>query len=228
MPTKPPEPPVPLPPMAMAPGDVAFLTVTGSAGPDALVDAGVGQTLVVPKREQTWEVEIGARYVFGVIEDERGGLYATMRVAELLHGVGAFRAGDWVSGEAWHEESGIGLFVILGRRHVGLLPADEPHRLTEGDAAEFRIAKVLPDGKPVLSQRGLAHEEISHDADRVLSILRRGRALNVSDRASPEEIRALFGLSKKAFKRAVGHLLKRGDIAIEGDRIVLRGAPSPA
>jgi uncharacterized protein len=128
-----------------------------------------------------------------------------------------------VKGEAWHDEQGIGLFVILARRHVGLLPAEEPHRLAEGDAAEFRIARVLPDGKPVLSRRGLAHEEISGDADLVLSLLSQRSAPKVSDRSSPEEIRALFGLSKKAFKRAVGHLLKRGDVSIVGDQIVVRG-----
>jgi uncharacterized protein len=75
-----------------------------------------------------------------------------------------------------------------------------------------------------VSLRGLAHEEIRSDSDRVLSILTRQAARTVSDRSSPEEIRSLFGLSKKAFKRAVGHLLKRGDIAIEDDHIVLRSA----
>ena len=47
------------------------------------------------------------------------------------------------------------------------------------------------------------------------------------DDGAPEEIRARFGLSKKAFKRAVGGLLKQGAVRIEADgRIVLVAASS--
>ena len=43
--------------------------------------------------------------------------------------------------------------------------------------------------------------------------------LPFDDRVSPEIIRREFGLSKNAFKRAVGHLLKEGKVEIRGKRI---------
>ena len=45
--------------------------------------------------------------------------------------------------------------------------------------------------------------------------------LPFDDKASPEVIRREFGLSKNAFKRAVGHLLKEGKIQIKDRRIYL-------
>jgi predicted RNA-binding protein (virulence factor B family) len=129
-----------------------------------------------------------------------------------------------VDGEAWRKEPGIGVFVILERRFVGLLPEREPHNLQRGQPSSFRIANIWPDGKLELSLRGLAHDELEADAERVLRVLKRARGESISDRSSPEQIRALFGLSKKAFKRAVGRLLKQGEVVIDGDGyLVLAG-----
>jgi predicted RNA-binding protein (virulence factor B family) len=138
-----------------------------------------------------------------------------MRIRELLHEGGDFQVGEWVDGEAWRKEPGIGVFVILERRFVGLLPEREPHALERGEAASFRIANIWPDGKLELSLRGLAHDELREDAERVLEVLRGVSAGSVSERMPPEHIRAEFGLSKKAFKRAVGRLLKAGAVTLD-------------
>jgi predicted RNA-binding protein (virulence factor B family) len=39
----------------------------------------------------------------------------------------------------------------------------------------------------------------------------------VRENAAPDEIRARFGLSKKAFKRAVGRLLRQGAVTMTPD-----------
>ena len=89
--------------------------------------------------------------------------------------------------------------------------------MRRGEQAEFRVAHVQPDGKVELSLRGLGHEEIATDAERILRKLEAGEAPTLSDRTPPEEIRALFGLSKKAFKRAMGGLLKDGRVSFDRD-----------
>jgi predicted RNA-binding protein (virulence factor B family) len=122
---------------------------------------------------------------------------------------------EWVAGEAWRKEPGIGLFVIVENAFVGLLPESEPHALSRGEAARFRITNVLPDGKIELSLRGHAHEEIDGDAARILKEISRPFAPTIGDKASPEEIRGRFGLSKKAFKRAVGRLLRERAVTID-------------
>jgi len=169
----------------------------------------------VPFAEQTRDVHVGERHPVGLYLDDRGRLAGTMRVSEFLRDEGDYDLDEWVEGEAWRNDPDIGLFVILERREVGLVPAYEPHGLSRGEAARFRVANILPDGKIELSLRGHAHEEIENDAARVLAVLERPGAPKVGDRSSPEEIRSLFQLSKKAFKRAVGHLLKERVVAID-------------
>jgi len=80
-----------------------------------------------------------------------------------------------------------------------------------------RVAQILPDGKIELSLRGLARDEMDKDAANVLACLQAAPHTHVSDQSDPEQIRALFGLSKKAFKRAIGRLLKDGKVTRDAD-----------
>lgn len=206
---------------------VAFLQVTGTTRFGAFVEWGPPKELLVPLDEQTRPLEVGDRAPIALGLDDTGRLVGTMRVRERLKAGGDFARDEWVEGEAWREEPGIGLFVILERTRFGLLPASEPHRLRPGDAERFRVARVLPDGKVELSLRGLASDEIANDAARVLEILARPGAARVSDRSSPDELRARFGLSKKAFKRAIGSLLKRGAVDLDPQGFVVVRPPRP-
>jgi predicted RNA-binding protein (virulence factor B family) len=197
-------------------GEVAFLRVTDGASFGAFVDWGLQKELLVPFAEQTKELQIGWREPIGLYIDDSGRLAGTMRVSELLDlDQPTFSAESWVEGEAWRNDPEIGLFVIIERRFVGLVPAREPHRLERGQAARFRVTHVLPDGKVELSLRAHAHEELEGDARAVLGVLSRPGAPRVGDHSSPEELRAVFGLSKKAFKRAAGRLLKQRLVEID-------------
>jgi hypothetical protein len=189
-------------------GEVAFLEVTDVTSIGAFVAWGLVKELLVPFSRQTQDMRIGERYPIGLYLDNSGRLAGTMRVSEMLHDVGDFKRDEWVEGEAWRKTAGLGVFVIVEKSFVGLLPESEPHNLGRGDAARFRVATVLPDGKIELSLRGHAHEELEKDALHVLEILGRPGAPSLGDHSPPERIRAVFGLSKKAFKRAAGRLLR--------------------
>ena len=210
-------------PPRLALGEVAFLTVTDVTRIGAFVDWGLLKELLVPHAEQTRDLTVGDLHPFGLYLDKTGRLAGTMRVTEMLEPGGTFHLDEWVEGEAWRNTPEIGVFVIVERRFVGLVPAHEPNSLMRGEAARFRVANVLPDGKIELSLRGHAHEELDNDGLRILDTLARAETPKVGDRSSPEQIRALFGLSKKAFKRAAGRLykLRRVDIDDEG-YLVLR------
>jgi predicted RNA-binding protein (virulence factor B family) len=134
----------------------------------------------------------------------------------------------WLPGEAWRNDPDIGLFVIIERTFVGLVPASEPHRLKRGDTAKFRVAHILPDGKVVLSLRQHAHKELETDAATIVEVLSRPGSPRVGDRSDPELIRELFGLSKKAFKRAVGTLLKERKITIDDAGCVVVAVAPPS
>ena len=196
-------------------GEVAFLRVTATTEFGAFVDWGLAKELLVPFAEQT-AMFVGERYAVGVYVDKTGRMAGTMRVAELLDGEHrALEQDEWVEGEAWRNDPDIGLFVIVEWSFGGLVPASEPHSVSRGDAVRCRVTNILADKKVELSLRGYAHQELETDAQQVLAVLSRPGAPRVGDRSSPEELRDTFGLSKKAFKRAAGRLLKQGAVAID-------------
>jgi uncharacterized protein len=212
----------------LARGEVTFLAVTDLTRFGAFVDWGLPKELLVPHAEQTRDVCVGERHPIGLYVDKSGRLAGTMRVAEMLEAPAGVEVeeGAWLDGEAWRNEPEIGLFVILERKFVGLVPAFEPHRLSRGQAARFRVSNILPDGKIELSLRGRVSEEIDGDAEQILLALSRRATLRVGDRSSPDEIRAAFGLSKKAFKRAVGRLLRDRAVHLDGDGFLVISPPT--
>jgi predicted RNA-binding protein (virulence factor B family) len=201
----------------LALGEVAFLMVTDLAPFGAFVAWGLKKDLLVPLKEQTRAMRVGQSYAIGLYVDDTDRLAGTMRVAEMLPARGDYANDQWVEGVAWREEPGIGLFVILEKKCVALLPETEPHTLRPGDAARFRITHVHVDRKIEVSLRGLKQDELESDATKILDMLTAPAPPRINDDASPEQIRGLFGISKKAFKRAIGRLLKSGRVAIGDD-----------
>lgn len=211
-------------------GEVAFLKVAALTPIGVFVDWGLPKELLVPFREQTRDLRVGDRHPVGLRLDKTGRLVGTMRVSEMLRARPVVDAGEWVAGEAWRTEPAIGLFVIVERRFVGLLPQSEPHGLTRGETAMFRVTRVRADGKFELSLRDTAHTEMADDAAHVLLRLAHPDTPAVGDRTDPETLRTHFGLSKKAFKRALGRLLKEGKVTLDaaGSATVAVGASPPA
>lgn len=197
-------------------GEVRFLEVTAETDLGAFVDWGLPKELLVPKREQAVRMRVGERYPVALKTDKQGRLLGTSQVAELLHLEPApFEMEQWVAGEAWRNDPNIGLFVILEGKWVGLLPKTEPHRQQRGEASQYRISQVQPDGKLELSLRGTGVAELPNDVELVYDVLTRNPTLRVGDDSSPEQVRDNFGISKKAFKRALGVLFKRGQIEFD-------------
>ncbi len=206
-------------------GEVAFLRINDCASFGAFADWGLAKDLLIPFAMQTKDLHVGSFEPIGLYVDDSGRLAGTMRVAELLDLAPRepeLELDSWVEGEAWRNDPEIGLFVIIERRFVGLVPAAEPHRLTRGQAARFRVSHLHADRKVELSLRAHAHEELETDAQAVLDIVTKPGAPRVGDHSSPEEVRALFGLSKKAFKRAAGRLLKQRLVELDAQGCLVK------
>ena len=66
-----------------------------------------------------------------------------------------------------------------------------------------------------MSLRKEAYNEIESDAKKIMDELTlRNGTLLLNDKSSPEHIKVQLNMSKAAFKRAVGRLLKEGAINI--------------
>ncbi|WP_312475532.1 S1-like domain-containing RNA-binding protein [Neobacillus sp.] len=96
----------------------------------------------------------------------------------------------------------------------------ESQRPTEprlGEKIEGRIIDVKEDGTVNISLLARKEESQDQDAERIFEyLLSRNGAMPFSDKSMPEDIQERFGLSKGAFKRALGKLMKDGRAYQEG------------
>ncbi|MBX0283233.1 CvfB family protein [Ligilactobacillus salivarius] len=107
----------------------------------------------------------------------------------------------------------VGTFVITDDYYLGFIhPSEREVEPRLGEVVKARVIGVKDDGTLNLSTRPRAYEAISDDSQMILMALQHTSAkqLPFTDKSSPDEIKAYFGISKGQFKRAVGHLMKAG------------------
>lgn len=211
-------------------GEFAFLRVV-SVNPriGVFLDWGLEKDLLLPIREQTQPLQAGDWIVVRVALDERTDrIVASSRLNRYLN----LTPAPYVAGQAVKMlvigESPLGYNVAVNHAHRGLLyHGDLPGPLTIGQPLDGFVRLVRPDGKLdlALDRVRVGYQRIVPVTETILEELKSARAgwLPLHDNSPPEEIRAAFGVSKKAFKQAIGVLFKAGKIVIEktGIRIVV-------
>ena len=202
-------------------GETAVLTVKETGKIGAFLDMGLEKDVLLPFKEQTERVRPGQQCLVALYVDKSGRLAATMKVHPYLSGDSPYEKDDRVSGMVYEVSPQIGAFVAVDGRYYGLIPAKEFFgNVRPGDTVQARVTKVRDDGKLDLSLNEKAHIQMNTDAETVMEALEaRGGVLPFTDKADPEIIRQEFAMSKNAFKRAVGHLLKEGRVRITGKTI---------
>ena len=205
-------------------GNLAVLEVVDVGRIGAFLDWGLEKDLLPPFKEQTTKVEKGDRCLVSLYIDKSGRLCATMKVYPLLRTDSPYKKDDTVRGTVYEISRDFGVFVAVDDRFSALIPRREVYgRMYIGQQIEARVAAVKADGKLDLSVRGRIPEQMDADAQKIMDrIEKSGGGLPFTDKADPERIRDEFGMSKAAFKRAVGRLLKQGKVRIDekGDKIV--------
>lgn len=197
-------------------GKLAVLDVVDVGRVGAFLDWGLEKDLLLPFREQTSRVSKGDRCLVSLYIDKSQRLCATMRIYPLLRTDSPYKRNDMVKGTVYEISSEYGAFVAVDNQFSALIPRSETAgRLEPGQEIEARVTAVKADGKLDLSIRGRIPEQMDADAQMILKKLdANGGVLPFTDKSDPEEIRREFGISKAAFKRGVGRLLKQGKIRI--------------
>ena len=198
-------------------GQLAVLEVADVGRIGAFLDWGLEKDLLLPFKEQTVKVEKGDRCLVSLYVDKSGRLCATMKVYPLLQTDSPYKKNDMVRGTVYEISREFGVFVAVDNKYSALIPRREVYgRMFIGQQIEARVTDVKADGKLDLSVRGRIPEQMDEDARIIMErIGKNGGFLPCTDKAEPERIKAEFGMSKAAFKRAVGRLLKQGRITID-------------
>ena len=147
-----------------------------------------------------------------------------MRVYPYLKKNSPYQVNDQVHGRVYELSSNFGAFVAVDDHYCAMVPKREAQgKFRIGEVRKFRVTEVKEDGKMNLSAHQKAYLQIGEDAKLVRKVIDEfAGVLPFDDKVSPQVIEREFGLSKNAFKRAVGHMLKNGEIEIRDGRIYRR------
>ncbi len=195
---------------------VARLRVAQVGKIGAFLDWGLEKDLLLPFKEQTRKVSTGEECLVALYIDKSSRLCATMNVYPYLDTDSPYQKDDRVRGTVYEISRNFGAFVAVDDKYSGLIPQRELYGPVQiGDVVDARVTEVKEDGKLTLSIREKAYLQIEKDARKVLEIIDSfDGVLPFTDKASPEVIKRETQMSKNEFKRAVGHLLKTGQIEI--------------
>ena len=210
-------------------GDFAWLQVAWVNNYGAFLNWGLMKDLFVPFREQKMKMQKGKSYLVHLhIDEETYRIVASAKVERYLKtDYPPYHGGDEVSLLIW-QKTDLGFKAIIDKQYAGLLYDDEIFRsLHSGDRVTAYVKQVRPDGKIDLSLQKKGQKAVVDFSETLLQHLQtNGGSTVLGDKSPAEEIYAVFGVSKKVFKKAVGDLYKRHLITIEPDGLHLTAQPA--
>jgi predicted RNA-binding protein (virulence factor B family) len=205
-------------------GEFAYLKVVAMTGVGAFLDWGLEKDLLVPFAEQHRPMEVGHSYlVYLYLDKIDGRITASSKIDKFLddtkpHHFKPQQAVNLIIANS----TDLGFKAIVNHSHWGVLYKNDVHqRLSFGQYIKGYIKHVRPDGKIDLSLQGGRETRDKYEAIIVSYLKKQKGFAPVHDKTDPKVISELFGMSKGAFKKAIGSLYKQQIISIDKDGIRL-------
>ncbi len=202
-------------------GELAPLKVVSVNRIGAFLDWGLERDLFLPFKQQVGRIHKGEVHLVGMYKDKSDRLCATMKVYELLEVNAPYQVNDMVNGVIYAIKEAYGAFVAVDNKYHGMIPIKELYgEYKTGENLSLRVKNIRPDGKLELSLRKTTHLQMEDDAQKIMNELEKHQGkLSLHDKSTPEDIKEALHMSKAAFKRAIGRLMKEGAIDIKEDGI---------
>lgn len=208
-------------------GEFAYLKVVSVAtGIGAFLDWGLAKDLLLPFREQATPVRRGQWVTVGIFLDPVSKrIVATTRLSRHLNRQPATYAEGQPVNLLITSRTPLGYNAIVENAHRGLLyHTTGAAPLEPGQKIQGFVRKLRADGKIDLSLDASGYKRVAPVTDQILLALQANRGrLAFDDSSSPEAIRDKFGVSKNAFKLALGALYKKRRIRFLNPGIELTG-----
>lgn len=199
----------------MREGQVAWTTIVNTTKDGAFVDIGTERGVFMPFAEMRGKVRRGDKVWVKLYRDKSGRMAVTMDVTQELllaaRPAENVKVGDTVTGSIYNATAE-GFFLFTTERYIAFLHNNELlQRPKVGEEITARVTYVREDGKINVSMRPVKEAAIDIDAANILAVLTdRGGKMPYCDDTSPLVIKQKFNISKAAFKRAMGQLIRRG------------------
>lgn len=205
-------------------GEYGVLKVKEIGKIGAFLDWGLEKDLFLPFKQMTQKVHAEDEILVMLYIDKSNRLCASMKgLYDLLSKESPYKKDDTITGRVYEFSDNFGTFVAVDDKYSARIPRHEDSTyLRIGDVIEAKVTAVKADGKLDLTIREKAHVQMDADAEKILELLDSyAGVLPFSEKASPEVIKRETGLSKNAFKRAIGHLYKARKIDLADGKIRL-------
>ena len=205
-------------------GEFAFLPYISSISSGAFLDWGIAKDLFVPLAEQHRPFENGKSYIVHIYLDKiHNRPTATSKINKHItdFNEGSFHKNQEVD-LIITNSTDFGYKAIINNSHWGTLYKNEVFQtLSFGQSIKGYIKNVRDDDKIDLSL-SLTHKDLDKNATLIEKMLHDNDGfLPFHDKSDPKAIQQEFGLSKGAFKKAIGTLFKNKIITIKNDGIYL-------
>ncbi len=202
--------------------EVKPLTVKEITKIGAFLDWGLEKDLFLPYKEMLGKLRAEEEILVRLYIDKSGRLCASMRhLYDRLKQNSPYTIGDEVSGRIYEFGHDFGTFVAVDDMYSAMIPAHEDvSNYHIGDVVSLRVTNVKEDGKLDVSLREKAYVQMDTDAEALMQLIEAyAGVLPFTEKATPEVIKRETGLSKAAFKRAIGHLYKERRIDLSDGKI---------
>jgi predicted RNA-binding protein (virulence factor B family) len=184
----------------------------------AFLDWGLMKDLFVPFREQKMKMLEGNTYVVFVYLDlDSDRIAGSAKLDQFLDETPPpFEQGEEVE-IIIAQKTDLGFKVIINETHWGLIFKNEIFgNIRIGDKRKAYIKNLREDDKIDVSLQKEGYDRIDSVSKTILQKIEdEGGYLALTDKSSPEEISSNFGISKKAFKKAIGALYKQRLIELD-------------
>lgn len=215
----------------MKEGQLARVKVISVTRDGGFVDIGAERGVFLPYSQMRGHVVPDQLVWVKLYRDKSDRQAVTMRVEEDMQKAAKpatdIKVGDKVKGTIYNILPE-GFFLITEQRFIAFLHRSEvPYgRLDFGQEVEGRVTFLREDGKINISLRAQKEEALVTDAEVIYDFLvsRKGR-MPYCDETPTDIIKQKFQISKAAFKRALGHLMKEGKIRQENGWTILIEEP---
>ncbi len=198
-------------------GEFAALKCVGVSKVGAFMDWGLMKDLFVPFFEQQHRMQNGNTYlVFAYVDSESDRIAASSKLDQFL----TLEPPKYEVGEEVDimvcDISDLGYKVLINKAHWGLLYKNQVfENIKIGDIRKAYVQKMRSDDKIDLMLTKTGGQHIDDVYQKILEQIKEEEFIGLNDKSSSEEIKEMFGVSKKAFKKAIGGLYKKRLIVFE-------------
>lgn len=204
-------------------GEFALLRCVDASGVGAFLEWGMPKDLFVPFREQRVKMRKGESYLVYLYYDKASErIVASSKLDKYLKSKTFYKQNEEVELTVW-QKSDLGYKFIINNERWGMVFHNEVFQsLERGKKIKGYIKNVRPDGRIDLTLQKQGYEKVSGLTDVILEYIKKNDGfMPITSKTPPERINALFGVSKKTYKNAIGALYKKRLITIEDDGVRL-------